>query len=176
MSIVLLRLGHRIFRDQRMTTHCALTARAFGCEKMIYSGEKDAEMEKSVSDVASRWGGKFEVEYEKNWKKVVSSFKGKKVLLTMYGINLPDIIKKIRQEKDLLVIVGSEKVPADVYAMIDYQVAVTLQPHSEVAALAVFLDWYFEGKEMHKEFEDAKIKIIPQEKGKKTVLGDQDRN
>ncbi|MBU5688250.1 MAG: tRNA (cytidine(56)-2'-O)-methyltransferase [Candidatus Aenigmarchaeota archaeon] len=170
MSIVLLRLGHRIFRDQRMTTHCALTARAFGCEKMIYSGEKDSEMEKSIEDVAKRWGGDFKVLYEKNWKKVVNSFPGKKVLLTMYGVNLPNIIEKIRPIKDLLVIVGSEKVPADIYDMIDYQIAVSLQPHSEVAALAVFLDWYFQGKELEKEFNNAKIKIIPQEKGKKTIL------
>ncbi|MEM5799463.1 MAG: tRNA (cytidine(56)-2'-O)-methyltransferase [Candidatus Aenigmatarchaeota archaeon] len=169
MSIVLLRLGHRIFRDQRMTTHCALTARVFGCEKMIYSGEKDSKMEKSVEDVAKRWGSNFEVLYEKNWKKVVNGFSGKKVLLTMYGINLPNIIEKIRSIRDLLVIVGSEKVPADIYDMIDYQVAVSLQPHSEVAALAVFLDWYFQGKELEKEFKDAKIKIIPQEKGKKTI-------
>jgi tRNA (cytidine56-2'-O)-methyltransferase len=167
--LVLLRLGHRIFRDQRMTTHCALTARAFGCEKMVYSGERDGEMEKSVIDVAKRWGGNFEVVYEKNWKKFLSQFPGKKVLLTMYGINLPDVIEKIRPIKDLLVIVGSEKVPSEIYEMIDYQVAVTLQPHSEVAALAVFLDWYFAGEEMKKEFKDAKIKIIPQERGKKTI-------
>ncbi len=169
MSIVLLRLGHRIFRDQRMTTHCALTARAFGCEKMIYSGEKDSEMEKSVRDVADRWGGRFEVTYEKNWKNFVKSFSGKKILLTMYGINLPDIIEKIKPIKDLLVIVGSEKIPPEIYELIDYQVAVTLQPHSEVAALAVFLDQYFEGREMKNEFENAKIKIIPQERGKKTI-------
>ena len=167
--LVLLRLGHRIFRDQRMTTHCALTARAFGCEKMVYSGERDGEMEKSVMDVAKRWGGNFEVVYEKNWKKFLSQFPGKKVLLTMYGINLPDIIERIKPIKDLLVIVGSEKVPSEIYDLIDYQVAVTLQPHSEVAALAVFLDWYFASQEMKKEFRDAKIKIIPQEKGKKTI-------
>ncbi|MCX8179131.1 MAG: tRNA (cytidine(56)-2'-O)-methyltransferase [Candidatus Aenigmarchaeota archaeon] len=169
MGLTLLRLGHRIFRDQRITTHCALTARAFGCDKMIYSGEKDTEMEKSVEDVVKRWGGNFEIIYEKNWKKVVKSFSGKKVLLTMYGINLPNIIEKIREIKDMLIIVGSEKVPAEIYELIDYQVAVTLQPHSEVAALAVFLDYYFEGKEMEKEFENAKIKIVPKEKGKKII-------
>jgi tRNA (cytidine56-2'-O)-methyltransferase len=136
---------------------------------MVYSGEKDSEMEKSIQDVVKRWGGNFEIVYEKNWKKFLSLFPGKKVLLTMYGINLPDIIDKIRPIKDLLVVVGSEKVPGEVYELVDYQVAVTLQPHSEVAALAVFLDWYFSGEEMKKEFENAKIKIIPQEKGKKTI-------
>ncbi|MBU5689986.1 MAG: tRNA (cytidine(56)-2'-O)-methyltransferase [Candidatus Aenigmatarchaeota archaeon] len=166
MSITLLRLGHRIFRDQRITTHCALTARAFGCEKMIYSGEKDSETEKSVIDVVNRWGGNFKIEYEKNWKNFLKNSKSKKILLTMYGVNLPNIIEKIRSEKDIVLIVGSEKVPADIYQMIDYQVAVTLQPHSEVAALAVFLDWYFSGKEMERKFENAKMEIIPMERGK----------
>lgn len=167
MVICILRLGHRIFRDQRITTHCALTARAFGCGKMIYSGEKDNETEKSVNDVVKRWGGNFKIEYEKNWKGILKSWPGDIILLTMYGVNLPNIIKEIRTlKKDLLVIIGSEKIPTDVYNYVDYQVAVTNQPHSEVAALAVFLDWYFEGEEMKKEFKDAKLKIIPKLKGK----------
>jgi tRNA (cytidine56-2'-O)-methyltransferase len=35
--------------------------------------------------------------------------------------------------------------------------------------LAVFLDKFFEGKELEKEFENKKIKIVPQEKGKKII-------
>ncbi|MCX8178401.1 MAG: tRNA (cytidine(56)-2'-O)-methyltransferase [Candidatus Aenigmarchaeota archaeon] len=170
MSITLLRLGHRIFRDQRITTHCALTARAFGCEKMIYSGEKDRETEKSVKDVVKRWGGNFEIYYEKNWKNFLKNSSQKKILLTMYGVNLPNVIDKIRNESDIVLIVGSEKVPSEIYGMIDYQVAVTLQPHSEVAALAVFLDWYFKGKEMDIKFSNAKMEIIPMEKGKNIKL------
>ncbi|MEM0473302.1 MAG: tRNA (cytidine(56)-2'-O)-methyltransferase [Candidatus Aenigmatarchaeota archaeon] len=170
MSITLLRLGHRIFRDQRITTHCALTARAFGCEKMIYSGEKDRETEKSVKDVVKRWGGNFEIYYEKNWKNFLKNSYQKKILLTMYGVNLPNVIDKIRNESDIVLIVGSEKVPSEIYSMIDYQVAVTLQPHSEVAALAVFLDWYFKGKEMDMKFSNAKMEIIPMEKGKNIKL------
>lgn len=169
MEITILRLGHRIFRDQRITTHCALTARAFGCKRMIYSGEKDEETEKSVKEVVERWGNSFEIKYEKNWKRILKEWKGYKILLTMYGINLPDIIKEIQNlKKDLLIIIGSEKVPSDVYDLIDYQVAVTNQPHSEVAALAVFLDWYFKGKELKKKF-SGKIKIIGQRKGKKII-------
>ncbi|MDH5420053.1 MAG: tRNA (cytidine(56)-2'-O)-methyltransferase, partial [Candidatus Bathyarchaeota archaeon] len=33
----------------------------------------------------------------------------------------------------------------------------------------VFLDRFFEGRELSKEFEGAKIKIIPQVRGKKVV-------
>jgi len=150
-----------------MTTHCALAARALGCNKMIYSGEKDAETEKSVKNVVERWGGEFEIEYEKNWKGFLKKWHGKVILLTMYGINLPDIIHEIKSlNEDLVVIIGSEKVPADVYDYVDYQIAVTNQPHSEVAALAVFLDHYFEGKELEKIFSNPKIEIVPKMKGK----------
>ena len=39
--ITILRLGHRVVRDQRITTHVALTSRAFGADKIVISVEKD---------------------------------------------------------------------------------------------------------------------------------------
>ena len=33
--IIVLRIGHRIGRDKRITTHVALVARAFGANKII---------------------------------------------------------------------------------------------------------------------------------------------
>ena len=33
--VIILRLGHRPERDKRITTHVALTARAFGAEGML---------------------------------------------------------------------------------------------------------------------------------------------
>jgi len=67
-----------------------------------------------------------------------------------------------------LVIVGSRKVPSEFFskAVSDFNVAVGNQPHSECSSLAVFLDRFFEGQELSKDFEDAKIKIIPQVRGK----------
>ncbi|HEX69064.1 MAG TPA: tRNA (cytidine(56)-2'-O)-methyltransferase, partial [Candidatus Bathyarchaeota archaeon] len=50
-----------------------------------------------------------------------------------------------------------------------FNVAIGNQPHSECSSLAVFLDRLFEGKELEKEFENAKLKIIPQARGKKVV-------
>ncbi|HDN90942.1 MAG TPA: tRNA (cytidine(56)-2'-O)-methyltransferase, partial [Candidatus Aenigmarchaeota archaeon] len=41
MRIVVVRLSHRKKRDQRVSTHVALVARAFGAEGIFYSGEKD---------------------------------------------------------------------------------------------------------------------------------------
>jgi len=69
----------------------------------------------------------------------------------------------------VLVIVGGEKVPFEVYQEMDYNIAVTSQPHSEISALAVFLDRLFAGKELEKGFSGATRAIVPQKCGKKIV-------
>jgi len=169
MSIWVLRLGHRIKRDQRISSHCALVARAFGADGIIFSGEKDENLLQSIKKVVERFGGKFEVKYEKNWKDVVKNWKGKIVHLTMYGLPIQAKIEEIRNlECDLLIVIGGEKVPGEIYDLADWNIAITNQPHSEVAALAVFLDKFFEGKELEKKFE-GKVKVIPQERGKRII-------
>jgi len=163
-------MGHRLPRDERISTHCGLVARSFGADGIVFSGQEDQGLLDSIKRITYKWGGHFEVKYEKNWKKTVNEFKTKSycvVLLTMYGINLPDIIDKIKKKDNLLIIVGSEKIPGEVYDLCDFQIAIGNQPHSEISSLALFLDWYQEGKELKKEF-SGKIKIIPQIKGKKT--------
>jgi len=87
----------------------------------------------------------------------------------MYGVKVNDVIEKIKSKEKILVIVGSEKVPKEVYEISDFNVSITNQPHSEIAALAIFLDRIFEGKEFDYEFPNAKMKIIPSEKGKKVM-------
>ena len=69
---------------------------------------------------------------------------------------------------NILVVVGAEKVPAEMYDLADWNVAVGSQPHSEVAALAVFLDHLMEGQELNKDF-DGGLKIIPSPRGKQVV-------
>jgi len=169
MKVWILRLGHRRIRDQRITSHCALVARAFGADGISYSGEKDENLEKSIKKLVKNWGGPFEIKYEKNWKKLIKNWKGKVVHLTMYGLLIQDKIKEIKKSKNLLIVVGSEKVPGEVYQLSNWNIAVTNQPHSEVAALAIFLDRYFEKKELKKEFKNKKIKIIPQKREKKVL-------
>jgi tRNA (cytidine56-2'-O)-methyltransferase len=164
--IAVLRLGHRVGRDVRITTHICLAARALGAEKVFLSGEKDESIIRSIEGVAKRWGGKFEVEYRKDWRAVMKSWKGKTVHLTMYGEPLNDKLDVLRKAGDLLVIVGAEKVPSEVYRNADFNISVSGQPHSEVAALAVFLDRFFEGKELEKRFPGAKLRIVPQGHGK----------
>ncbi len=87
----------------------------------------------------------------------------------MYGINISDCIEKIRLlKKDKLIIIGGQKVPPDIYQMVDYNVAIGNQPHSEVAALAVFLDRLFEGEKLKQRFGGRK-RIIPHGCGKKVI-------
>jgi len=168
-EIIILRLGHRRDRDKRITTHCALVARAFLAKKMYYSGDRDEKIEEKIRKVVENFGGSFEIEYVENWKELIKNFEGIKVHLTMYGIPLLEKIEEIKKNKKILVIVGSEKVPREVYDLADYNISITNQPHSEVAALAIFLDKFFESKEFFYKFENAKIEIIPQERGKRVI-------
>lgn len=168
-------MGHRLGRDERLSTHMGLTARALGADGIIYTDEKDDGLLQSVAETAKRWGGRFTVAYEEDWKTAVKSAKRKGfklVHLTMYGEPLQKKIVKIRKEKKLIVAAGSAKVPGQMYLVADYNIAVGSQPHSEVAALAVFLHDYFKGKELNKKFPKAKLVIEPQERGKKVVTKD----
>ena len=168
--VYVLRLGHRIERDKRVSTHVGLVARAFGASGIIYAGDRDDEMMSSVIDVVDRWGGDgFEVSYTQSWRKIIEDWRvggGCVVHLTMYGIPVDDVIELIRRCRDILVIVGSEKVPREVYQLSDYNVSIGSQPHSEVAALAIFLDRLFQGRELKLIYTDAKIAIIPSPRGK----------
>lgn len=166
--IKVLRLGHRLGRDARISTHCGLVARAFGASGIVYSGDRDGKMMDSVRCVTGEWGGSFSVRHG-NWKNTIKKFKGTSVHLTMYGLPLQKKIKEIRNKRNVLVVVGGEKVPGEIYGLTNYNIAVTNQPHSEIAALALFLHEYFQGKELAKRFPKAKLKVVPKEKGKKII-------
>jgi tRNA (cytidine56-2'-O)-methyltransferase len=166
----ILRIGHRPERDQRVTTHVGLTARALGARGM-YLAASDKGVAESITDVAKRWGGEFFCEDNVKWRTCIKEWKaggGTVVHLTMYGINLPDVIAEIRPHKKILVIVGAEKVPGEIYGLADYNVAVTGQPHSEISSLALFLDHLAQGQNLALDFPGAQIKIIPSKAGKQT--------
>jgi tRNA (cytidine56-2'-O)-methyltransferase len=84
----------------------------------------------------------------------------------MYGINVDDAIDDIHKENKVLVVIGAEKVPREVYHLADYNIAIGNQPHSEIAALSIFLDRIFKGEELKKNFRGAKLRIIPNSSGK----------
>jgi len=88
----------------------------------------------------------------------------------MYGLPVQEEMGAVRESHrsvPLLVVVGAEKVPWDVYEAADWNLAVTNQPHSEVASLAVFLDRLFEGAELDREWEGADREVVPQAEGKR---------
>ena len=174
-KVVVLRWGHRPRRDARLTSHVVLTARALGASGVILSDIKDEKIKESVEKVIKNWGGPLFFEMGKPWKNVIKEWKRKGgivVHLTAYGENIQtsDVLERIKESgKDILVIVGSQKVPSEFFSeqVSDFNVAIGNQPHSECASLAVFLDRLFGGKELEKEFENAKVRIIPQKRGKK---------
>lgn len=170
MRIEVLRIGQRLVRDDRVTTHVALVSRAFGASKIIMQ-EVNPEIKKTISDINRTWGSTFEVEITDNWKKVLKAKKNsfKIVHLTMYGENIDSVKDKLRQEEQILIVVGAEKVPREVYDMADYNVAVGNQPHSEISALAVLLDRILQGKQFLKKHENARKEIIPTKRGKKVL-------
>ena len=148
MNINVLRLDHRIGRDTRITTHVCLTARAFG-------------------------------EYNNSYMEVIMNWRengGKIVHLTMYGSQAHEIVDEVRETgDDILIIVGGAKVPTKVYKNADWNVSVTTQPHSEVAALAIFQHLLMEGKEFDLEFENPVFEVIPTAHGKTVNIHDENR-
>jgi len=170
-KVYVLRLGHRPERDKRITTHVGLVARAFGAHGFILADIVDDKVVSSLTDVVKRWGGPFEIiqgvnsiEYIKKWKKM----NGEVIHLTMYGEPIDYVIDQIRYNgRDKLVIVGAEKVPRIYYDLADYNIAIGNQPHSEVAALAIFLDRLFEGRELYLKFSKWRIRVVPQRRGKR---------
>ncbi|MFH1520980.1 MAG: tRNA (cytidine(56)-2'-O)-methyltransferase [Candidatus Micrarchaeota archaeon] len=165
--IQILRLSHRLPRDERISTHVCLVARAFGADSIVYSGQHDSSLEDSVRKICASWGGSFPITCEKNSIKHIKECKKSGFIivhLTMYGMSLSEKLTEIKKAKKLLVVVGSEHVPGEIYELADFNIAITNQPHSEVAALAITLDRICVGKEF-----DGKIRIKPSEKGKEIV-------
>jgi len=169
-KIEVLRIGQRLVRDDRVTTHVALVSRAFGASK-IYMNEVNPEIKDTLNKVNKSWGSDFQIEFIEDWRKLLRSKKkvAKIVHLTMYGENINDVEQKITQEDNVLIVVGAEKVPRDVYEQADYNVAVGNQPHSEISALAVLLDRIQDGKQFDAKYNNAKLEIVPTKKGKKVV-------
>ncbi len=172
--IVVLRLGHRPSRDKRITTHVCLVARAFGAEGVYISGLKDDSIRSTLEKVKETWGGTFWVEFASSPMKVLEKWResgGAVAHLTMYGIPIAQAKNIIPLDRDLLVVVGGEKVPSQYYEKADFNIAIGNQPHSEVAALAIFLDRVTGGAWEEISFERARLRILPSERGKNVVQG-----
>jgi tRNA (cytidine56-2'-O)-methyltransferase len=169
-EVVVLRLGHRPERDQRVTTHVGLAARAFGAAGMLIAG-RDAGVVQTLRDVVERWGGDFTVQDGISWRQCIRDWKasgGTVVHLTMYGMRLSGAVEELRGQERILLVAGAEKVPGEVYGLADYNISVSTQPHSEVSGVAVFLDRLFCGETMDREYPGAPMRIVPSRAGKRT--------
>ena len=171
LSIRVLRVGHRFVRDDRTLTHLCLVSRALGAEA-IYLEEAETEIVQQVRDVNESWGGSFEVTVGTPWRRVIQEAKkdGRKVVhLTMYGLPLLDRVGELRGFRKFLVVVGGPKVPGEIYHIADYNISVTTQPHSEVAALAIALHELQGGEELKRDFGKSKLRVLPKERGKQVI-------
>ncbi|MFB6136110.1 MAG: tRNA (cytidine(56)-2'-O)-methyltransferase [Halobacteriaceae archaeon] len=167
-EVAVCRLGHRPGRDDRMTTHVGLTARALGADRVVFP-DNAGQSRDTVADITDRFGGPFEAELSGEQRRLVREWDGVVAHLTMYGEPVQEVVPEVRaarRDAALLVVVGGEKVPFEVYEAADWNVAVTNQPHSEVAGLAVFLDRLFEGRELDREWEGADRRVVPRATGK----------
>ena len=165
-----LRLGHRRDRDKRITSHLGLTARAFGADEIVLAGDRDPSALETWDSVTERFGGNFESRYEESplsWLRSTSKCGEATIVhLTMYGEAWRDTTPSIPTDKPAVVVVGGTKVPSEVFHLSDYNISVGNQPHSEVAALAVFLDSWLGPLEPKSKFEGAQIKVLPSASGK----------
>ena len=164
MEIEVLRLNHRIGRDPRISTHVALTARAFGASKVYYSGDKDSSLEDSIIKITEKFGGPFNIEYIKNDLALVKNKKSEGFIivhLTMYGLDFKKFKSKLKNK--FLIIIGGEKVEGEFYNLADFNLSVTNQPISEVSALGIFMYEKFGYK---KKFNNSKLIVVGKEKGK----------
>lgn len=175
MVIEVVRIGQRLVRDDRVTTHVALVARAFGAERILMT-EVNPEIKDTLEKINRTWGGDFEIEFINSWKQTIKEKKKtfKIVHLTMYGEPINCVQSALQAVKDVLVVVGAAKVPREIYSMADWNVSIGSQPHSEISALAVLLDRIHGGDQLARKFEGAKQQIIPAKKGKNVISNPRD--
>jgi len=164
--IHVLRLGHRKGRDPRITTHLALVARALGANQFLLAGDNDESVFANIDSVNQRFGGKMSCEHVNSpiaWLKNFTGNGGQAIHLTMYGIPYRTAIKEVDSESEICIVVGGAKVPGEVFKICQHNVSVGNQPHSEVAALALFMDSWAPAPEV---FEGADLVIRPSAEGK----------
>ena len=172
-EIEVLRLGHRVGRDPRITTHLALVSRAMGANSFVLAGDEDENLFSNILSVNERFGHGLSCRYEKSpmkmLREITNSDENSKPMiihLTMYGEPFKEVIPDIPKDRPVVVVVGGAKVPGEIFKISDYNIAVGNQPHSEVAALALFLDSWTDGEGFNREFSEPQLVISPSKSGK----------
>ena len=137
--------------------------------------EVNPEIKDTIEKINNTWGGDFVIEFVDNWKSVIKNKKNegyKIVHLSMYGEKINQIQNQLRLKDKMLIVVGAEKVPREIYELADYNVGVGSQPHSEISALDILLDRIQNGEQFEKDFPNAKRKIVPTKNGKNVQVNE----
>ncbi len=172
-TVSVLRLGHRRERDKRITSHLGLTARAFGADEVILSGEEDSSPLGTWNSVSNRFGGNFTCRYEPKPLRLLRNISKRAttsiIHLTMYGEKLNDAIIQIPRDKAILIVVGGTKVPGEVYGLADYNVSIGYQAHSGIGELEIFLDKVVGYESLDDKFKSGGIEVVPTKRGKQII-------
>jgi tRNA (cytidine56-2'-O)-methyltransferase len=176
-EITVVRLGHRQQRDKRITSHLGLTARAMGATHFVLCGDDDEKVLETLADVTETFGGNFTAEHHAKPLGFLRHFAkqgGRIVHLTMYGEDFESTTSTIPTDAPIAVVVGGAKVPGEIYKLADYNIAVGHQPHSEVAALALFMSEIMGGVAGSENFPGARLEVKPHPSGKVVIDNDED--
>lgn len=170
--IHVVRLGYRLGRDPRITTHLGLVSRAWGAQYFHVFGDEDSKLFSTIQQVNQRFGGLMECHHQKGLMRWMKNFQdpnqtnGVIVHLTMYGQNYKEVVSEIESNRPIAIIVGGAKVPGEVFKISDFNASVGTQPHSEVAALALFLDQLNTSRNSVPMFVNPELIIEPSADGK----------
>lgn len=176
-DVTVVRLGHRQQRDKRITSHLGLTARALGANHFVLCGDDDQGVLDTMTDVTENFGGNFSSEHHPKPMGYLRHFAkqgGTIVHLTMYGEPHDSVTQDISTEAPIAVVVGGVKVPGEIYKLANYNVAVGHQPHSEVAALALFMSELMGGVAGAEHFAGARLQVQPHPSGKVVIDKNED--
>ena len=142
------------------------SSRAFGASNLILTQEKDRGIIDFCRKLNSKWGGNFYIEFTKDWMSEIKSRKMYKVVyLTQFGIQINKRINVIRTYRNLILIVTKNDPNKEIMEVSDFNVSITGQPHTCSAAMSIFLHDFYQGRELALHFENAKYKVVPQERG-----------
>jgi len=87
----------------------------------------------------------------------------------MYGKPWREVTEQIPKDKPAVIVVGGTKVPAEVFSIANHNVSIGNQPHSEVAALGVFMESWLGPIDESSKFIGGEIEVVPSERGKRVI-------
>lgn len=148
------------------TLDLCLTARALGALEITFVGKKDGRLSRYINVINSKWGGKFKIKFVDSYTDALkAASKYTKVYLTRFGEPLQSKRSILKTYKNILLIVTPGNEMSKMHEISNFNVSVSSQPHCSAAAIAIFLHEFYEGRELAMHFENAKMKVIPAERG-----------